>query len=257
MTTGIRQKFFRGVICCTGWLLFFVLASLVLPRVCRHFHVQLPALQGDNWKQIVDSKKATLARPWLDDRPLIIMAGDSHVEMGDWYGCFGGAFAVRNCGLSRATIEDVTDLVPAIADRNPKACVLICGVNNLLQADSIESCINLYQQLLSVVRSTLNPQTILVISVMPLRASALDRDARNANEKIARFDLNLSRLCQKNNTVFVDANPLLVNSAGGLDASLTMDGLHLNQAGYDRVASILLPFLSRIPEINGHANHAH
>lgn len=220
-----------------------VLGIVVFPKACRRLYVRLPAVERDNWGQVLASKNADLSEPWRDGRPLIIIAGDSHAEMGEWYNCFQGAFAVRNCGLSRAKIEDVTTLVQAIADTNPKAVILMCGFNNLSREDSVESCIDLYQKLLWTVQSKLRPEKIMVLSVTPLRATALDRAALTINRKIARFNQRLEQLCQPAGAVFVDVTPSLADAGGGLAASLTTDGLHLNQAGYARLASVLWPYL--------------
>ena len=242
--------------CWAGWLLSLVLIALIVPKVCRHFHVPLPALQGDRWEQIMDLKKATFSKPWRDERPLIIMAGDSHIEMGDWYGSFNGAFAVRNCGLSRAKIEDVTTLVSTIADRNPKAVVLICGVNNLCGADSVGTCITLYRQLLLAVESNFHAENTIVVSVMPLRASALRRNTRPLNLKILQFNQALCQLCREKHARYVDVNSVLLDPGRGLAAELTTDGLHLNHEGYARVAAFLFPILSQIQQQqSSHADH--
>ena len=200
-------------------------------------------------------KKAALAVPWRDERPLIIMAGDSHVEYGDWYGCFGGALAARNCGLAGAKIQDVTALVAAIADRNPEAIVLICGFNSLSRADSVDSCIGLYQQLLLTAQTKLHPKKILALSVMPLRQSVLDRATRTVNGKITLFNQQLAGLCQRNHVVYVDVYPALVDASGGLAPDLTVDGLHLNQEGYRRLASVLQPCISQPPAPLRHDDH--
>src|SRR5215469_7975115 len=123
---------------CSGWLLAAVLICYLLPRAAHRFYLTFPSVQHEDWQRAVAQKKQELSVPWKDTRPLIIMAGDSQIEMGDWYQLLGGSFAVRNCGLSRARISDVTELISAIADRDPKEVVLMCGINNLGIHDSVE-----------------------------------------------------------------------------------------------------------------------
>ena len=189
-------------------------------------------------------KKRELALPWRDTRPLIVIAGDSQIELGDWYGLFGGAFAIRNGGLSRAKIEDVTSLVSSLGDPNPKMMVLMCGVNNLSLKDSVSTCISNYAELLSMANSSVHPQRLVVLSVMPVRESAPDQASHEFNRQIATFNSELETLCPRYKAEFINVNPVVMDSRGGLAADLTLDGLHLNRDGYRKIAAVLAPELA-------------
>src|ERR1035441_10186015 len=107
--------------CGTGWLLVVVLSCWAAPRVYRRLISHLPTTQQANWNGTLAEKKRELSSKWQDQRPLIILAGDSQIEFGNWYDLFAGGWAVRNCGLARAKIADVTQLVSAIGDQRPKS----------------------------------------------------------------------------------------------------------------------------------------
>ncbi len=107
MTCGWRgNQWFCG----TGWLLAVGLLCWAAPRIYHRLISQLPAVQNENWERTLTEKKRELSSPWQDPRPLIVLAGDSEIELGGWYELFAGGWAVRNCGLSRAKIADVTQL---------------------------------------------------------------------------------------------------------------------------------------------------
>jgi hypothetical protein len=224
---------------CAGWFLAVLLACLILSRIWNRIFLKLPSVQREQWVRVMADKKSELALPWRDERPLIVLAGDSHIEMGDWYDTFGGAFAMRNCGLSRAKIEDVCSLVSALGDRNPEAVILMCGFNNLARNDSVESALNHYQELLSITQATLHPGKILVLSVMPLQVSPVDKAGQAINQKIAFFNRQLETICSEHHAVFVNVNPAVMDADGSLLPSLAIDGLHLNQAGYEKIAIII------------------
>src|ERR1035437_1099628 len=224
---------------CAGWFLAVLLACLILSRIWNRIFLKLPSVQREQWVRVMADKKSELALPWRDERPLIVLAGDSHIEMGDWYDTFGGAFAMRNCGLSRAKIEDVCSLVSALGDRNPEAVILMCGFNNLARNDSVESALNHYQELLSITQATLHPGKILVLSVMPLQVSPVDKAGQAVNQKIAFFNRQLETICSEHHAVFVNVNPAVMDADGSLLPSLAIDGLHLNQAGYEKIAIII------------------
>jgi len=203
-----------------------------------------PSGQREDWQKALAQKKQELAVPWKDNRPLIIMVGDSEIEMGRWYDLLGGSFAVRNCGLSRAKISDVTELISAIADRNPKEVVLMCGINNLGSHDSVESCAKDYEQLLLKVRDVLTPSRVIVLSVMPVQESAVDRNSQEVNRLVFSLNQELRTLCQRHQAEFVDLTAAVSDSGGELSSGFTFDGVHLNLQGYQRIAAVLANTLS-------------
>ncbi len=252
--TGMRLH--KGtVFCFAGWFFAAVLAGLILFRISNHFSLKLPSVQHDIWTRILAGKKNEFTSQWRDARPLIIMAGDSQVEGGDWYGLFAGAFAIRNCGLSQARINDVKELVSVIADHDPKMVVLMCGVNNLSRKDAVSACINDYEQLLSTLNSSLRPQRILVMSVMPVRETVFDRASHELNRQIVVFNSQLEALCHRHKAEFVNVNPAVMDDHGGLAANLTVDGLHLNREGYKRLVGVLAPLLANTNQPLIHGNH--
>jgi lysophospholipase L1-like esterase len=242
------QKIIRGWwgnqwFCGTGWLLAVGLSCWAAPRIYHRLISQLPAVQSENWEQTLAEKKRELSSPWQDPRPLILLAGDSQIELGDWYDLFAGGWAVRNCGLSRAKIADVTQLVSAIGDPHPKMVVLMCGINNLGAGEPQADCLRDYEALLATVRSHLQPETILVLAVMPVRESAVDRASHEVNVNVNQFNTGLAACCRRNQVLFLNANAGVMDANGGLASELTPDGLHLNAAGYRRLAGVIAPHL--------------
>jgi lysophospholipase L1-like esterase len=227
-----------------GWLVTLLLLGLVGPKIIHRAYVRLPIGQKEDFARSMSLKKTALSKPWQDQRPLVIITGDSHVEFGNWYEYFDGAVAVRNCGLARARIEDVTELVAAMGDRFPQAVVVLCGVNNLAGPESVDSCLSRYQSLIALIQTRLRPGKVFIVAVMPFRATPVDQWAKTQNARINEFNRELMQLCQREHLFFVDANPALKDVSGGLNADLTSDGLHLNPEGYRRLAAALLPHLT-------------
>lgn len=188
-------------------------------------------------------KQCELSLPWWDHRPLVVLAGDSQIELGDWYNLFAGNWAVRNCGLARAKIADVIQLVLALNEQPTKAVVLMCGINNLGAVETPEDCLRDYERLLATVRSHLRPESIMVLSVMPLRESLIDRSTHEFNMNVSRFNAALKLCCEREHVLFLNVNPVVTDARGGLADSLTVDGLHLNAAGYRRLATVIAPQL--------------
>jgi len=229
----------RWLLCGSGWLVAVLLGLWLAPRAWQKLVLHWPGVQQADWNQVLAGRQQQLAIPWQDARPLVLFAGDSQVEFGNWYDLFAGQWAVRNCGLSRAKINDVTSLVSALGDRHPQAVILLCGCNNMRQ-DTTADCLRDYTTLLAAVRTRLNPKTILVLSVMPVRESAVDSAAHQFNAKVAQFNAALAAYCgQQPQVTYLDIRPAVMDDRGGLADDLTVDGLHLNPKGYHRLAQLI------------------
>jgi lysophospholipase L1-like esterase len=228
----------QTIVCLAGWGFATLLAFIVLPLLYSRLILKLPSVQRADWYHVLQNKETEIASlQWKDKRPLLILAGDSHIEMGDWYALFGGAYATRNCGLSRATIQDVAVLVKSIPDAHPEAVILMCGINNIGRGDSINLCTKSYEKLLQATRTHLNPKTVIVLSVMPVRQSPVDQNSRRENETVIAFNEVLKVLSPRYNATFLNVNDKVTDSRGGLSEGLTFDGLHLNREGYKRIGN--------------------
>lgn len=225
------------------------MAGLILPRAVHRMHARSPVAQREALAEALAARKMGIAaRTWTDSRPLHILAGDSHIELGNWYDLFGGALAVRSCGLSRATIADVTELITAIPDRRPRSLVLMCGINNLGRNDPVPLCIQHYEKLLRTARAELDPERLFVVAVMPVRESRFHSSNRTLNQAVSTFNERLKDLCRQHRAVFVNLDDVVTEGRAELSGGLTDDGLHLNQAGYRRVAAALREHLATRPD---------
>jgi len=232
-----------ALFCVVGWSIAIVLLCWAAPRAYRRWVTNSPSAREAAWVQTLNHKQAQLAATtWKDARPLIIFGGDSHVELGNWYELCAGSRAVRNCGLSAARIEDVATLMAVVPDRKVDTVLLMCGINNLGRGESAESCAQKYANLLAVVASSLKPQRIIVLSVMPVRQS--DEHTRRLNESVSTLNGMLAELCRRNHAVFLNVNGAVTNTRGSLADELTVDGLHLNTEGYRAISAVLCGFLT-------------
>jgi lysophospholipase L1-like esterase len=237
-----QGRLFWGV---AGWLLVLVMGAWVAPRIYDRLIIRIPAMRQKNWEQTLAVKQKELSVPWQDARPLILFTGDSQIELGNWYPLFAGQWAMRNGGLSSAKIADVTALVSAMGDSHPRAVVIMCGINSLFARIPAEACVHDYETLLTTVRTHLQPEAIIVLSVMPMRDSGVDRATQEINRRVGEFNGLLETCCKKNQAMFVNLNAAITGKNGGLASELTSDGLHLNPEGYRRLAAAIGPHLPK------------
>ena len=200
----------------------------------------LPGIEAFEWKRIVNEKCRVLGSVrWRDSRPLTLIVGDSHVEIADWYNLYQGAHAVRNCGLSRAKIADVARIVSSISEREPAALILLCGINDIGSERTLDQCVADYTALLAVARKVLHPKRIVAVSVFPVSSSFMNSHLRDMNSRAVGLNTALRAVCNREGAEFLDVVGALGDANGGLAAELTADGLHLNAAGYSKLATAM------------------
>lgn len=158
--------------------------------------------------------------------------------MGSRHDLFGGACAVRNCGLSSATIREMTTRVEAAPDRNPETVVSVCGINNLGFTHPVKLCVSADERLLAVARA-LKPWKVIVSSVTPVPQASVDQQSRKLNQTVFALGKRLAKLCGRHNAVFVNVNGAVTNDSGRLADELTTDGLNLHGCGYRRIADVI------------------
>lgn len=240
-------------------LLFLLLAPVLALasygglQVGKRFWNRLDFVRAERWDEIFNAHKRNLAaHSWLDNRPLHVFAGDSHIEYGNWYHAFHGALAVKNIGLSTARIEHVSELLSTIRETAPAILLLHCGINDLGRGDSPTSCIARYRKLLDQAEK-LRPGRILVVAVMPVRQAPFDSDSPERNIRVREFNSLLAELCKSRGITLLDLKDSITESNGGLKNEYTDDGLHLNSRGYadivPRIFDALTPDL-RPPNTN-------
>lgn len=244
MNSRKRSRVFFMLFTLLGWSIAFALGVVFLPRAWHRHAERFPLIQQAAWNQLLQSRQEELAsNRWKEQRPLNIFIGDSHIELGRWYDLFEGSVATRNCGLSRAKIGDVTKLIEAIPDTGAAALIVMCGINNLGANQSITECLDQYEKLLAAARKRISGK-VLVLSVMPVQTSMMDRKSTSLNDAVVQFNQQLEQLCHRAGVSFVDVNRELTDSSNALRDAWTADGLHLNAAGYGKLAETIRPFLA-------------
>ena len=230
-----------------GWILLTLLAWQFRDRLrCKIDSWFPPVEEVARWQMVVEDKKNNLREtPWKDERPLILMLGDSQVEMGNWYDLFQGRFAIHNAGLSQAKIQDVAHLADEIPRIQPAVVLLFCGINDLGAGRSADVAFKDYLQLLNQVCASMTKERVVVVSIMPTTGRRLADINRDINAKVHALNAALERHCEQQGITFVDLNPTIAND-GTLREDLTSDGLHLNPAGYHKLAASMQSPLTQL-----------
>lgn len=162
-------------------------------------------------------------------------------------------FDVRNRAISGARTADVLARLPGeLRGDAPERLVLLVGVNDVqaLLGDSAHAdrqiadiLVERIGLLVRMVDSARVP--MLLVGLLPVHGASMNSSRRqNAlhraiNERLAQM------LPPSGRQEFLDPAPLLRTSSGALDPFLTIDGVHLNAAGYDHIAPAIRAWVDR------------
>lgn len=114
-----------------------------------------------------------------------------------------------------------------------KTIFLLIGTNNL-QFNTDREILDAIMLLTKTIRNKQPAAKLYVIGLLP---------RKGMEERIRRIDSELQDLVSETDALYIDLTPSLINKEGRIDASLFSDGLHPNEKGYERIASVLSSFL--------------
>ncbi len=217
----------------TSLILGFILAQIVTgwtkeQDTPKESHWEKAIQEFENW----DAKNAWPKNP-------VLFAGSSSIRMWPTRDFFP-KLPVINRGFGGSQISDVNDFIERIVLKyKPKLIVFYCGDNDINAGRSPEQVFDDYRQFVSRVHADLPKTKIIYISIKPSGARwNLWPKMKQANEMIQSYSEKNERL------YYADCAACLLTEKGEPDDSLFIkDRLHLNEKGYAKWKTVLMPIL--------------
>ena len=177
----------------------------------------------------------------LPARPgAVVFLGDSLTDRGAWSEIFD-AKEIANRGIAGDTTADILARAPSIAAQQPAKVLLLAGVNDLGAGEAIPTIAGRYGAILDTIHRA-SPTTVLVCqSALPVRPPLAPEGM--TNERIRALNEALRAVAAERSCAFVDVFSALADASGALDATFTLDGVHLTGAGYVAWARAIEPFV--------------
>ena len=215
-------------------------ALAVLPSLSA---AQLPTNQRlyDTVTSMPEVRSSRLAK--FEAEPVIpgrvIFLGNSITQGGDWAKLTGDSTVV-NRGIGADLTFGLRTRLDDVTHRKPSKLFVLIGINDISKDIPDAVIAAEYRALVDSVRAQ-SPQTkIFVQSILPLNPSVknfpqhYDKQAR-----VVAVNQLLRQMARATQVTYIDLWPVFVDRQNHLDASLTGDGLHLNQLGYERWVAFL------------------
>ena len=164
----------------------------------------------------------------------VIFLGNSITQGGDWAKLTGDS-TVINRGIGADITFGLRSRLADVTKRKPSRLFILIGINDISKDIPDAVIAAQYRALVDSVKSQ-SPQTkIFVQSILPLNPTVKNFPQHyDKQERVVAVNVLIRRMARETGATYVDLWPIFVDRQNRLDASLTGDGLHLNQQGYER-----------------------
>lgn len=171
----------------------------------------------------------------------VVFLGDS---ITDFWGRRGAPFFPGRPYVNRGISGQVTPQMllrfrQDVVDLKPKVVVILAGTNDIggslgpIPDDATKN------NLMSMVElAAANHIRVVLSSLTPVCDSVQPQTAKRPPAKILALNEWIKDYAGQHNVIYLDYYPHMIDEAGMLRASLTVDCLHPNQAGYDVMAPL-------------------
>ncbi len=178
------------------------------------FHPLKPADTEQRWSIFLKSKP---------NKNEIIFLGTSitegfNVEKGFNNPC------VKNMGFAGSISENGIQVINKLIYRKPKKLFIEFGINDFRYAIHTDSVTAHLVAMINLIKAKSPGTGIFIQSVLPTSLDTL-------NAKIVRYNRSAKSICDSSNVTFINLYPEFLKG-DKIDPDLTLDGIHLNQAGY-------------------------
>lgn len=167
----------------------------------------------------------------------IAFVGDSQVEQCEWRELFGDSLDIQNRGIVGDGASGVLQRIDTVLAEKPAKIILWLGVNDLIFGNKIEDAVGEYGRVLDKIISKMSPSKIVMLTVLPTNSEVKRIPVKNADIQI--LNEKLAELARSKNIRLIDLGHDLSDEKGQLRANFTLDGLHLNGAGYVEMKKFL------------------
>jgi lysophospholipase L1-like esterase len=174
----------------------------------------------------------------------IIFLGNSITAGTDWNELLGVAIA-KNRGISGDITFGVLERLKEVTEGKPAKVFILIGINDISRNVPDSFILDNYKKIIRQIRAQSPATKIFFQTILPVNNTFPDKNQFNKDEHILYINNELKKLAATEKITVVDIYPHFLDADKRLEKSLTMDGLHLNAAGYNRWATLLKPYLNQ------------
>lgn len=169
----------------------------------------------------------------------IIFMGNSITAGTDWSELLGLP-NVRNRGISGDITFGVLERLDEVTEGKPAKVFLLIGINDISRNVPDSFILRNYALMIQRIKMASPKTKIYFHTLMPVNNDYTQfKNHYNKDEHILYVNAELKKLCARERVTVIDLYPHFLGSDNKLQKQYTIDGLHLNAAGYQLWAEIL------------------
>ena len=158
----------------------------------------------------------------------VVFLGDSLTQNGLWNELFPD-ISIVNRGIRGDTTSGILKRVDNVIQLQPRKIFLMAGVNDLHMRVNKNEILNNYREIINTIQTKLPGTEIYIQSILPVH----ENKHRIKNDDIDKLNLEIKKLADGRNIVYVDINSKLKADNNELDPKFTADGEHLKGNAYN------------------------
>jgi lysophospholipase L1-like esterase len=217
--------------------------TLTSLMACIWLYAQTPNLDSaarpNNYAVKVDQ-----FRSYKDAPTDYVFLGNSITAGTDWNELFGISNA-RNRGISGDNTFGVLERLDEVTNGKPAKIFILIGINDVARNTPDSMIMNNYKRIIQRIKSESPSTKIYFQTLLPVNNEFEKRNHFNKDERIAWINTELKKLGEAEKITVIDLHPHFLGADKKLEKKYTMDGLHLNAAGYAVWAGILKPYVKQ------------
>lgn len=173
----------------------------------------------------------------------IIFLGNSITDHTDWNELLGMPM-VRNRGISGDITFGVLERLGEVIEGHPAKIFILIGINDISRNIPDQVILENYQKIIDRIQEGSSHTEIYFQTLLPVNSTFSQyKNHHDKDEHIRAVNEGLKKIATKERITLIDLHSYFLDEEGRLDKKYTLEGLHLNAAGYKLWAEILQPYL--------------
>lgn len=169
----------------------------------------------------------------------IIFLGNSITAGIEWTELLQNA-NIRNRGISGDITFGIVERISEVTEGKPAKVFILIGINDISRNIPDSLILRNHLRIITSIKSQSPNTKIYIHTLLPVNNEfTAFKNHYNKDEHILFINRELKKMTAELGVVLIDLYPHFLNSEKRLDKAYTIDGLHINAAGYKVWAKIL------------------
>ncbi|HWB92876.1 MAG TPA: GDSL-type esterase/lipase family protein [Puia sp.] len=219
-----------------------ILSTLLAFAPALLLHAQTPKVDS-NYRPPTYGQRLALFKSYPNSTRDVIFLGNSITAGVDWDELLQLPEA-RNRGISGDLTFGVLQRLDEVIEGHPAKVFILIGINDIGRNIADSLILRNDEWMIRRIQAGSPATKIYFQTLLPVNNTFTQHPTHyNKDQHILAVNQGIKQLTEKYHITLVDLHPHFLDKDGRLDAGYTMDGLHLNDKGYQVWKTVLKSYL--------------